>query len=47
MRQEWIKKRSGVVTQMHFARKGVITEEMAYVAEVEKLDPELIRSEIA
>jgi phosphomethylpyrimidine synthase len=47
MRHDWIKKRSGVVTQMHFARKGVITEEMAYVAEIEKLAPELIRSEIA
>jgi phosphomethylpyrimidine synthase len=32
---------------MHYARKGVITEEMAYVAEVEKLAPELIRSEVA
>ena len=47
MRHDWIKNRSGVVTQMHYARKGVITEEMAYVAEVEKLAPELIRSEVA
>src|SRR3989338_11144872 len=48
MRLDWVKKRAGTnVTQMHFARKGVITEEMAYVAQVEGLDPELIRSEVA
>jgi len=49
MRSEWIKKRSGSqnVSQMHYARKGVITEEMAYVAQVEKVEPELIRSEVA
>src|SRR5438552_5984966 len=35
------------VSQMHFARQGVITEEMEYVAKREKLDPEMIRSEVA
>src|SRR6267143_680399 len=35
------------VSQMHFARQGVITEEMEYVVKREKLDPELIRSEVA
>ena len=35
------------MSQMHFARNGVITEEMQYVAKREKLEPELIRSEIA
>ena len=35
------------VSQMHYARAGVITEEMQYVALREKLDPELVRSEIA
>src|SRR5207253_8190111 len=35
------------VSQMHYARKGVITEEMQYVAKREKLEPELVRSEIA
>ena len=34
-------------TQMHYARKGVITKEMEYVAQVEDLPAELIRSEIA
>ncbi len=48
MRAEWVKKRSGPnVTQMHYARKGVITEEMRYVAEKEKAAPEFVRDEIA
>ena len=48
MRSDWVRKRSGGnVTQMHYARQGVITEEMAYIAEIEDLAPELIRSEVA
>jgi phosphomethylpyrimidine synthase len=35
------------VTQMHFARKGIVTEEMHYVARREKVEAELVRSEIA
>src|ERR1700686_1044057 len=35
------------VSQMHYARKGVITEEMSFVAGREKIEPELVRSEIA
>ncbi len=35
------------VTQMHFAREGLITEQMKAVARIEKLDPELIRKEVA
>ena len=35
------------VTQMHYARQGIITPEMAYVAERESLDGETIRAEIA
>ncbi len=54
-RAEWIVKRREEaartgdtnMSQMHFARKGLITEEMAYVAHKEKLAPEFIRSEIA
>src|SRR5256885_4899629 len=34
-------------SQMHYARQGVITEEMAFVAGREKIEPELVRSEIA
>jgi phosphomethylpyrimidine synthase len=32
---------------MHYARRGLVTEEMEYVARREKLDPELVRSEVA
>ena len=35
------------VTQMHFARQGLVTEQMRHVAGRERLDPELIRSEVA
>src|SRR5205814_379825 len=35
------------MSQMHFARQGVITQEMQYVAKREHLEPELIRSEVA
>jgi phosphomethylpyrimidine synthase len=34
-------------TQMHLAREGVVSPEMARVAEREELDPELIREEVA
>jgi len=49
MRAAWIERRRGQpnVTQMHFARRGVVTEEMAHVARREKLPDELIRSEVA
>jgi len=32
---------------MHYARQGMITEEMAYVAEREKLEAEFVRSEVS
>jgi len=34
-------------SQMHFARRGTITEEMEYVARREQLPPSLIRDEVA
>src|SRR5216683_40844 len=54
-REEWIARRKAEaaksgdnnVSQMHYARKGLITEEMLYVAEKEKLSPEHVRDEIA
>jgi phosphomethylpyrimidine synthase len=54
-RAEWIVKRKleaartgdTNMSQMHFARKGQITEEMAFVAEREKIPVGLIRDEIA
>ena len=49
MRTEWMAKRNNdpVRTQMHYARRGLITGEMEYVARRENLAPELIRSEVA
>jgi phosphomethylpyrimidine synthase len=54
-REDWIVRRreqaartgDSNVSQMHYARKGLITEEMLYVADREKLKPELIRDEVA
>ena len=49
MRSEWTAKRQNdaIRTQMHYARKGIITEEMQYVARRERITPELVRDEIA
>ena len=49
MRTDWVNGRENdeIRTQMHYARQGAITGEMQYVAQREKLDPELVRSEIA
>ena len=52
LRADWIAQRQsantdGNFSQMHYARQGVITEEMAYVARREKLAPELVREEVA
>src|SRR3981189_3325837 len=51
-RAEWLTKRrsenrDGNFSQMHYARQGVITEEMAYIAYREKIAPELVRDEVA
>jgi phosphomethylpyrimidine synthase len=35
------------VTQMHYARKGVVTPEMAFVAAREGFDPDFVRTEVA
>jgi phosphomethylpyrimidine synthase len=49
MRKEWVAKRETdrVRTQMHYARKGIVTEEMQYVASRERIAPELVRDEVA
>ncbi len=49
LREPWLQARKGQenVTQLHYARRGVVTEEMAYVAAREGVDPEFVRSEIA
>ena len=49
MRTDWVAKRQNdkIRTQMHYARQGIVTEEMHYVANRESLAPELVRSEVA
>ncbi len=49
LRDEWVNKRlqDSNRSQMHYARKGVVTEEMAYVAHRENLTPEFVRDEVA
>ncbi len=49
MRTEWVSARKGQtnVSQMHYARKGVVTEEMAYVAKIENLPESLVMEEVA
>jgi phosphomethylpyrimidine synthase len=49
MRTDWVTKRKNdqIRTQMHYARKGIITEEMHYVAKREQISGELVRSEVA
>jgi len=51
LRRRWISRRLGKGgrnhTQLHYARRGIITEEMAFVAEREGVDAEFVRAEIA
>ena len=49
LRQPWITARGAgkVVTQLHYARQGVITPEMEFIAIREGLEPEFVRSEVA
>src|SRR5580693_6881932 len=49
MRQEWVARRvnNKIRTQMHYGRQGRITEEMEYVAQRERLAPDVVRDEVA
>jgi phosphomethylpyrimidine synthase len=49
MRTEWVasRKNDPIRTQMHYARKGIVTGEMEFVARRENVTPEFIRSEVA
>src|ERR1051326_9116367 len=49
MRSQWVEKRAAdpIRTQMHYARKGVITDEMEFVARRERLEPAVVREEVA
>ncbi|HXF15308.1 MAG TPA: phosphomethylpyrimidine synthase ThiC [Terriglobales bacterium] len=52
IRAEWVARRRSENTdsnfsQMRYARQGILTEEMQYVAQREKVVPDLIRDEVA
>lgn len=49
MMRSWLKdyENDKVRTQMYYAKQGIITPDMQYVAQIENLDAELVRSEIA
>ncbi|HEY4021829.1 MAG TPA: phosphomethylpyrimidine synthase ThiC [Pseudonocardiaceae bacterium] len=47
LRGEWIGKRAEKNTQLGYAKSGVLTEEMRFVATRERLDPEFVRAEVA
>jgi phosphomethylpyrimidine synthase len=49
VRSAWLPARRGdpCPTQLRYAREGTVTEEMRYVAERERLDPEAVRAEVA
>ena len=51
LRARWIERRQpasdGAFTQMYYAKQGIITEEMAFVAAREDVEPEYVRSEVA
>ncbi|GAB3457316.1 phosphomethylpyrimidine synthase ThiC [Streptomonospora sediminis] len=50
MREEWIRNRepvNGAVTQAAYAKAGVVTPEMRYIAAREGMDPDFVRSEVA
>ncbi len=49
MRSQWVSPRmqDPIRTQIHYARKGMVTQEMEYVAKRENVPPALIREEVA
>ncbi|GMB95943.1 phosphomethylpyrimidine synthase ThiC [Helicobacter sp. NHP22-001] len=48
MPRDYLDKRTDrIKTQLHYAKKGIITEEMAYIANIEEISPELVRKEVA
>ncbi|MBI2167849.1 MAG: phosphomethylpyrimidine synthase ThiC [Candidatus Omnitrophica bacterium] len=49
VRTDWVSRRQGHsnVSQMHYARQGILTEEMQFVARREKLEPGFVREEVA
>lgn len=50
IRSSWVAAREArgdkVQTQQYYAKQGIITEEMAFCAARERMDPEFVRSEV-
>ena len=49
MRQDWIKTRQNdkTPTQMYYAKAGMLTQEMEYIAKIENLEPTFVMNEVA
>src|SRR4029453_16306806 len=47
LREEWVTRRTGCVTQLHYARTGEITPEMEFIAVREGLPVDFVREEVA
>jgi phosphomethylpyrimidine synthase len=50
LRADWVSARepvNGAVTQLAYAKAGIVTPEMRYIAVRENMDPEFVRSEVA
>lgn len=49
MRKQWIESRKNdkIKTQLHYAKKGIVTPEMEYIANKEGISSETIRKEVA
>jgi phosphomethylpyrimidine synthase len=50
LREPWVTARrstGGAATQLHYARKGIVTPEMEFVAIREGFEPDFVRSEVA
>ena len=47
LKRETVLRGSDNVTQMHYARRGIVTEEMEFIAIRENVEPEFVRSEVA
>lgn len=48
MRKQWLEKRKSdpIKTQLHYAKKGIVTPEMEYIANKEGMKAEVIRKEV-
>lgn len=48
MRTQWIQKRTNdkIKTQLYYAKQGIITEEMRYIANIEHISAEVVRKEV-